>query len=254
MYRFHQVLNATLSPMKAFEEHEPSPAMLGGIWMEAVVAERLGFTPWLLDGLTLTDAERQQYDIPAQRVVEALQEERFTGLLYQPELFWPEPTTEAQACGHPDFVVWDDDHIVDLKTTEFPTEELLDKYLHSVQMVAYMAAYKRNIHNIPKLTIVLASRMAEPEPVKFNKDGSVSLTGQKCEYAKLKEAVDLMGEKANERHYAMVYKAPVWNPILVKTIEKEQCEQLAKVGEIFLDAGLAILNSGLAEVVVRPYS
>lgn len=255
-YRFHQLINATLSPAKALEVHEPSPAMLGGIHMEALVAERLGFTPWLPDGVEFTDAERELYDVPAQRAVEVLKDD--VGLLYQPALCWPwQPGTIVdvpEAEGHPDFILFDEDHIIDLKTTEYPSDDLLQKLLRSVQMACYMAAYKRQYDRDPMLSIILASRLVAPHPVAFNKNGDVSLSGQKADYAALQEAVTLMGDRADDRHFALVYKAPVWNPILVDSLPKEKCAELAKVGEIFLDAGLAILNTGLAESVVRPYA
>lgn len=249
-YRFHQLLNATGNPHKALAESTPSAAMLGGIFCEGIAAERLGFTPWLPDGIEITDTERELYDVPVNRILTALSE--YHVLSYQPELFYPS-IENPLACGHPDFAVLEDDHIIDLKTTTYPTEEMLDKLLHSIQMVAYMHAYIQNYGRSPKLTIVYASRMAEPDPVSFNKNGSVSLSGQSADYESLKEAVTLM-DNADERHWAMVYKAPVWNPIMMKTIEREECEQLARVGEIFLRAGLEILESGLAEIVVRPYT
>jgi hypothetical protein len=265
MYRFHQLLNATLSPHKAFETREPSPAMLGGIHMEAAVATKLDFDPlpWLHAGVTFGEDEMNQYDTQANRVVDILKEEPFAGLVYQPALSWPwakgryvdgQETEIALAEGHPDFIEWLDAHIVDLKTTDFPTEEKLNTLLHSIQMAAYCAAYIRAYEVAPKLSIILASRLVEPEPVKFNKNGSVSLTGQNTDHFRLKEAVELMGSDADDRHWALVYKAPVWNPIMVGTLNPAQCVEMAKIGEIFLDAGLAILNTGLAESVFRPYA
>ncbi len=263
-YRFHQLINATLSPKKALEVNEPSPAMLGGIWMEAAIAVMLGFQPWLPETLPFDQAEVDRYAIPAARVADILKEEPYTGLVYQPALAWPyaygymHPTlglieaTEAE--GHPDFIEWVNDHIIDLKTTEYPTEEMLDKLLHSVQMACYMAAYKRQYERIPRLTILLASRLDEPHPVAFNKNGDVSLSGQKGCHADLMRAVELMGERADDRHWKLVYSAPSWNPLLIGTLEPEECAELAKVGEIFLDAGLAILNTGLADSVCRPYT
>lgn len=262
-YRFHQLINATGNPSKALSEFTPSAAMLGGIHMEAAVATKLDFAPWLPEGVTFGEDEMNQYDTQANRVVDILKEEPFAGLVYQPALAWPwakgrwvdgQETAEPRAEGHPDFIEFLDDHIVDLKTTEYPTEEWLKKYLYSIQMVCYMAAYQRMYERPPKLSIILASRLVQPDPVKFNKDGTVSLSGQNAEHYALKEAVELMGSKADDRHWAMVYKAPVWNPVMVGTLDKEECAELAKVGEIFLDAGLAVLDSGLAEMVVRPYT
>ncbi len=248
MYRFHQLLNATLSPHKALEVREPSAAMIGGIMMEAAVATKLDFEPWLPDGMTFGEDEMNQYDTQANRVVDILKEEPFAGLVYQPALKWGD-----EAEGHPDFIEWLDSHIVDLKTTEYPTEEKLNTLLHSIQMAAYCAAFMREFEKAPKLSIILASRLVEPEPVKFNKNGSVSLTGQNADHFKLKEAVELMGGDADDRHWALVYRAPIWAPVLVGTLNPEQCTEMAKVGEIFLDAGLAILDTGLADSVFRPY-
>jgi hypothetical protein len=264
-YRFHQLINATLSPHKALEAREPSAAMIAGIHMEAAVATKLDFSPWLPEGVTFGEEEMNQYDTQANRVVDILKEEPFTGLVYQPALAWPwakgrspwegEPDArEPLAEGHPDFCEFLDDHIVDLKTTEYPTEEKLKMYLYSIQMACYMAAYLRMYERPPKLSIILASRLVQPDPVKFNKDGTVSLSGQNAEHYALKEAVELMGSKADDRHWTLVYKAPVWNPVMVGTLEKEECAELAKVGSIFLNAGLEILDTGLAEMVVRPYA
>jgi hypothetical protein len=63
-----------------------------------------------------------------------------------------------------------------------------------------------------------------------------------------------MGDRADDRHWAMVYKAPVWNPVMIGTLEPEECAELAKIGAIFLDAGLAILDTGISDKVVRPYA
>lgn len=263
-YRFHQLLNATGNPHKALAESTPSAAMLGGVLCEAIVAERLGFTPWLPDGVEFTDAERSQYALQAQIAASAIMALNPNGLdiHYQPPLAWPYAkgryvdgveTAEARAEGHPDFLIHADRHIIDLKTTEYPTEEWVNKLLHSIQMCAYMAAYARQYGVVPKLSIVLASRLETPDPVKFNKDGSVSLSGQNADHHSLMEAVTMMGEKADDRHWAMVYKAPVWNPVITGTLEQDECEQLASVGAIFLDAGLAVLDTGLAESVHRPY-
>jgi hypothetical protein len=252
-YRFHQLINATLSPKKALEVNEPSQAMLGGVWMEAAVALKLGFQPWLPDTLPFDQAEVDRYAIPAGRVVDVLAEEPYAGLVYQPALVWPS-VESAEAEGHPDFIEWVDDHIIDLKTTEYPTEEMLDKLLHSVQMVCYMAAYRRQYERVPKLSILLASRLDEPHPVMFNKNGTVALSGQKACHDALRSAVELMGEQADDRHWKLVYSAPTWNPLLIGSLDKDECEHLAKVGEIFLDAGLAILNTGLADSVCRPYT
>jgi hypothetical protein len=241
--------------------------MLTGVFMEAVVAEQLGFQPWLPEGIELTDVERKQYFIQARRVSTYLNGPgRFTmdsALVYQPPLSWPwakgrwvdgHEIEAPEAEGHPDFGLIGDSHLIDLKTTEYPTEEWVDKYLHSVQMCAYMAAFQRMYERPCKLTIILASRLEEPDPVKFNKDGTVSLSGQNADHHSLMEAVRLMGDKADDRHHAMAFKAPVWEPMIVKSLEPEQCAELAKVGSIFLDAGIAILNTGLADIVVRPYS
>lgn len=252
MYRFHQVLNATLSPAKALELNTPSHAMLGGIFLEAAVAELLGFPLQLPEGVEFTQVEREEYEVQAGRCAQVLNEEPYMGLLYQPALVWPS-VEDPLAEGHPDFCEFSDDHIVDLKSTEYPTEDKLYMHLHSVQMAAYCAAYKRNYDRSPKLTIILASRLEAPHPVSFNKNGDVSLSGQKGDYMALKEAVELMGDRADERHWAMVYKAPVWTPMLIGTLEHEECDELAKVGEIFLDSGLKILNTGLAGSVVRAY-
>ena len=253
MYRFHQLLTATLSPHKALQEREPSPAMLGGILCEAAVATKLGFEPWLPEGVTFTEEDMPAWDAQAERVAEVLR--AFPGIQYQPALAWPSSDLfQRQAEGHPDFGDLVNHHLLDLKTTEYPTEELLEKYLYSVQMCAYMAAYKRQFTTPPRLTIILASRLVEPDPVQFNKNGTVSLSGQNADHASLMEAVTAMGDKADDRHWAMVYKAPVWNPVIVGTLEPEECLELAKVGEIFLDAGLAILETGLAERVIRPYA
>jgi hypothetical protein len=232
--------------------------MLGGIHMEAAVATKLDFDPlpWLHEGVTFGEDEMNQYDTQANRVVDILREEPFAGLVYQPALCWPRPVSidpGPEAEGHPDFIEWLDNHIVDLKTTNYPTEEKLNTLLHSIQMAAYCAAYIREFVTPPKLSIILASRLVAPEPVKFNKNGSVSLTGQDADHFALKEAVELMGGDADDRHWALVYKAPVWNPIMVGTLNPAQCAEMAKVGEIFLDAGLAILKTGLAESVFRPY-
>jgi len=258
-YRFHQLISATGNPSRALSEFTPSAAMLGGIHMEAAVATKLDFdpTPWLHEGVTFGEEEMNLYDTQASRVVDILKEEPFSGLVYQPALVWPDDGEDGhgpRAEGHPDFIEFLDDHIVDLKTTEYPTEELLKKYLYSIQMVCYMAAYMRKYERAPKLSIILASRLIQPDPVKFNKDGTVSLSGQNAEHYALKEAVELMGGKADERHWALVYKAPVWNPVMVGTLDKEECAELAKVGSIFLDAGLAVLDTGLSDMVVRPYA
>lgn len=259
-YRFYQVLAATSSPIKALAESTPSAAMLGGVWMEAVVAEQLGFTPYVPEGHEFTQEIRDQYTVQAKRVSDDLKY-RWEGedehpLTYQPALCWPtKPTSgEPRAEGHPDFGFLTDHHLLDLKTTEYPTEEWCDKYLHSVQMCAYMAAYLRQYNEPCKLTIILASRLVQPDPVKFNKDGSVSLSGQNADHASLTEAVRLMGDKADERHHAMAFKAPVWEPVIIKTLSYGKCEALAEVGAIFLDAGLAILDTGLSDTVVRPYA
>lgn len=252
-YRFHQLINATLSPRKALEIKEPSQAMLGGVWMEAAVATMLGFTPWLPEGLAMDEEEMAKYAVPAARVAEILKEEPYAGLVYQPALAWPQ-ASEPEAEGHPDFIEWTDDHIIDLKTTEYPTEEMLEKLLHSVQMVSYMAAYKRQYERIPKLTILLASRLAEPRPVAFNKNGDVSLSGQTGCHEALRSAVELMGDRADDRHWKLVYSAPSWKPLMIGSLDQAECEELAKVGEIFLDAGLAILRTGLADSVCRPYT
>lgn len=252
MYRFHQVLNATLRPDKAMAESTPSAAMLGGIWMEAAVAMQLGFDPWLPEGLVMDESEIAKYDLQSRRVVEW-----FGGvedISYQPALSWPyRDIFNRKAEGHPDFASLRNHWLIDLKTTEYPTEELLNKLLHSVQMAAYCAAYDHNFNEDCKLSIILASRLECPDPVKFNKDGSVSLSGQNADHAALLEAVTLMGEKADDRHWALAYKAPVWNPLMVGTLEPEECHELAKIGAIFLDAGIQILDSGLAEMVTRPY-
>ena len=251
MYRFHQLLTATHNPARVNEVRTPSAAMLAGVHIEACVAELLGFSPWLPDGVTFTTDDRQMYLTQASRAVEVLKE--FGPFVYQPSLAWPN-AVDPLAEGHPDFIAIHTHHIVDLKTTDYPTEEMLDKLLHSVQMCAYMAAYYRYNNMWPKLSIVLASRLAEPAPVKFNKDGTVALSGQTADHAALAEAVELMGDKADDRHWNLVFKAPVWEPVLSATLDEQQCEQLAKVGEIFLDAGLAILETGLADMVHRPYA
>jgi len=253
MYRFYQVLAATHSPHKALAESTPSPAMVGGILMEAAVAIKLGFHPWMPDGLEWSQEDIDKYELQADRVVDWLGEFEAINLEYQPELYWPETTPNRLAEGHPDFKAVGD-WLIDLKTTDYPNEELLHKLLHSVQMCAYMAAYERMYNTPPKLSIVLASRLERPDPVKFNKDGSVSLSGQNADSNALREAVELMGEKADDRHWAMVYKAPVWNPLMVGSLTSDECHELAKVGAIFLDAGLAILNTGLTESVFRPYT
>jgi hypothetical protein len=256
MYRFHQLLSATHSPHKALQESTPSAAMLGGIFMEAVVAAKLGFAPWLPDGIEMDEQIFSQYDLQANRVIDLI---RCENLVYQPEFPWPSDQ-DARAEGHPDFCIFPDfengvdGHIIDLKTTEYPTEELLQKLIHSIQMCAYIAAYERLYAKPPKLSIILASRLVEPESVSFNKNGTVSLSGQNADYAQLKEAVELMGEKADDRHWALVYKAPVWNPVIQGTIEADECHELAKIGTILLDAGLAILDTGLSESVFRPYA
>ena len=256
MYRFHQLLSATHSPHRALQEREPSPAMLAGVFMEACVALKLGFDPWLPDGVTMGAEEIATYDVQAQRAADHLRGEN---LVYQPSFPWPHDT-DVRAEGHPDFAVFPDfasgieGHLIDLKTTEYPTEELLEKLLHSIQMCAYMAAYMRMYKRPPKLSIILASRLVEPEPVKFNKNGDVSLSDQHADYASLQQAVELMGERADDRHWAMVYKAPVWNPVMIGTLEPEECAELAKIGAIFLDAGLAILDTGISDKVVRPYA
>jgi|GEM_PF-4408027 len=256
MYRFHQVLSATHSPHKALAESTPSAAMLGGIWMEANVAIKMGFEPWLPDGLGMDMEEIARYDLQADRVVECL--DGIPGLEYQPVLSWPwgsdEIVSVRQAEGHPDFLASVEHEIIDLKTTEYPTEELLNRLLHSIQMCSYIAAYECEHGVMPSLQIILASRLVEPEPVLFNKNGTVSLSGQNADHASLLEAVSLMGDKADERHWAMVYKAPVWCPIMVGTLDVDECRELARIGTIFLDAGLAILNTGLAESIYRPYT
>jgi hypothetical protein len=260
MYRFYQVLAATHSPHKALAESSPSAAMLGGIFMEATVASIMGFEPQVPDGIEFTRDDYDKYYTQATRVVEWF---GGTGnVAYQPALAWPwakgrivdgieieAPESE----GHPDFII-DSGWIVDLKTTDYPTEELLNKLLHSIQMCAYMAAFERMYERSPSLSIVLASRLEQPDPVKFNKDGSVSLSGQNADSASLRDAVELMGDKADDRHWAMVFKAPVWNPIMVGSLGCDECHELAKVGTLFLDAGLAILNTGLSESVFRPYA
>lgn len=252
MYRFYQLLNATYNPRKALEISTPSDAMLAGIHMEAAVTEMIGFQPWLPDGVEFTQIEREAYEVQARRVADILSNEPYAGLLYQPSLFWPS-SEEPEAEGHPDFCEFEESHIVDLKTTEYPTEAKLEAQLHSVQMAAYCAAHIRQYDVAPKLTIILASRLEAPHPVAFNKNGDVSLSGQRSDYLSLREAVELMGDRADDRHWNMVYKAPVWTPMLIGTLDRAECVELAKVGEIFLDAGLKILNTGLAESVVRPY-
>ena len=251
MYRFHQLLTATHNPARVNNVMTPSAAMLGGIHMEACVAELLGFQPWLPDDVEFTSDDREKYREQAVRAAAAIND--FGPMIYQPTLPWPSKD-DAMAEGHPDFMAIHCHHVIDLKTTEYPTDEMLDKLLHSVQMCAYMAAYKRSQSMYPELSIVLASRLVAPEPVKFNKDGSVSLSGQNADHASLAEAVELMGEKADDRHWNLVFKAPVWAPVLSGTLSCEECELLAKVGEIFLDAGLAILDTGLADMVHRPYA
>ena len=253
MYRFYQVLAATHSPHKALAESTPSAAMLGGIFMEAAVAIKLGFTPWMPDGLEWSQDDINKYDLQAARVASWFGEFEALNLEYQPQLYWPEAYPLQLAEGHPDFMAtgnW----LIDLKTTDYPNVELLDKLLHSIQMCAYMAAYERMHNAAPTLSIILASRLERPDPVKFNKDGSVSLSGQNADSASLRDAVELMGEKADDRHWAMVYKAPVWNPLMVGSLTSDECHELAKVGAIFLDAGLAILETGLSESVFRPYT
>ena len=253
MYRFYQVLAATHSPHKALAESTPSAAMLGGIFMEAAVAIKLGFSPWMPDGLVWSQDDINKYDLQAGRVADWFGSEN-DRIEYQPQLYWPVALPlQAQAEGHPDFMIGDN-HLVDLKTTDYPNEELLNKLLHSVQMCAYMAAFERQQGTAPSLSIILASRLEQPDPVKFNKDGSVSLSGQNADSTSLREAVELMGEKADDRHWAMVYKAPVWNPMMVGSLTSDECHELAKVGAIFLDAGLAILETGLSESVFRPYT
>jgi len=211
--------------------------MLGGIWMEAMVAEMLGFTPQLHDGMEMDREEMEKYRVPASRVEEWFHDRH--GLEYQPVLCWPhvDLPEETKAEGHPDFIQLDDrgsPHIIDLKTTEYPTEELLNKLLHSIQMCAYMAAYERERLEPPRLSIVLASRLEQPHPVEYNKNGTVSLSGQNSDHASLLEAVQLMGDKADDRHWALAYKAPTWQPMLVGTLEPAECHELAKIGTIFL--------------------
>lgn len=254
-YRFYQVLAATSSPHKALAESTPSPAMVGGIHMEAVVAIQLGLQPWLPDGMEMDETITNAYWKQAYRVSPYLAElsTRFEQpLVYQPVLEWSRGETGAE--GHPDFGLLGEDHLLDLKTTEYPTEEWCDKYLYSIQMCAYMAAYLRQYGRPCQLTIMLASRLVEPDPVKFNKDGSVSLSGQNADHASLMEAVRLMGDKADDRHHAMAFKAPVWDPFIAKTLPREKCKALAEIGAIFLDAGLAILDTGFSDMVVRPYA